>query len=311
MFLTRRRAIAGLLLAVPGCNLFRGVEEGGGVSGGGLLWGGGGSDVVRDSGVSSGLQLRTVRLEAMIVSRPADDVRLRRLVWEELDESGLMSPEQRQRLNRAGLRIGVAGGGIPWALQSLVREASAAEQLEEDGTSRRSALGSGSAGQGFSLMPGGQSFLELQSGLDGGQMPLSGIAQLSGLRDREQLRCVFEVTAKEIESEWVLLNLLPVVYAGTAAPRLTIADHAEQLPVRQNLLPLYEYQMEVRLLTGEVAVVGRHVVDGAGSWGVGNLFFQPEQGGRGTERLLMIRMGGVEVLEGRSDPGFRLGGYGK
>jgi hypothetical protein len=27
--------------------------------------------------------------------------------------------------------------------------------------------------------------------------------------------------------------------------------------------------------------------------------------------LLMIRMGGVEVLEGRSDPGFRLGGYGK
>lgn len=311
MFLTRRRAIAGLLLAVPGCNLFRRVEEGGGLTGGSLLWGGGGDSKLGGDSGASGLQLRTAGLEAMIVSRPAEDVRLRRLVWEELDESGLMSPEQRQRLNRAGLRIGVAGGGIPWALQSLVREATAAEQLEEDGTSRRSAMGGGSAGQGFSLMRGGQSFLELQSGLDEVRVPLSRIPQLSGLRDREQLRCVIEVTAKEIEGEWVLLNLLPVVYAGKAAPRLTIADHSEQLPVRQNVLPLYEYQMEVRLLTGEVAVVGRHGIESGSTWGVGNLFFQPEQGGRGTERLLMIRMIGVEVLEGRSDPGFRLGGYGK
>jgi hypothetical protein len=310
MYLTRRGAIAGLLLAVPGCNLFRTVEEGGGLTGGSLLWGGGNLEKGADRN-GSGLQLRTARLEALIVSRPAEDVRLRRLVWEELDESGLMSPEQRQRLNRAGMRIGVAGGGIPWALESLVRESTAAEQLEADGTSRRSVVGGGTAGQGFSLMPGGQSYLELQSGLEDKSLPLAKISELSGLRDRTQLRCVMEVTAKEVEGEWVLLNLLPVVYAGAAAPRLTIEDHTEQLPVRQNVLPLYEYQMEVRLLTGEVAVVGRHAMAGAGSWCVGNLFFQPEQGVRGTERLLMIRMGGIEVLEGRSDPGFRLGAYEK
>jgi hypothetical protein len=117
------------------------------------------------------------------VSRPAEDARLRRLVWEELDESGLMSPEQRQKLNLAGLRIGVAGSGSPWALQSLAREAVAAEQLDADGMSRNETQGSHlGVAQGFSLMPKGQSFLELQSGLEERGLPLSRIPQLSALR---------------------------------------------------------------------------------------------------------------------------------
>jgi hypothetical protein len=196
-------------------------------------------------------------------------------------------------------------------LQSLVRESTAAEQLGEDGGERRLGTGGGSSGQGFSLMPGGRSLLELQSGMEEAGLPLEKIPQLSGLRDRRQLRCVMELTAKEIEGEWVLLNLLPVVYAGAAAPRLTIEDYAEKLPVRQNVIPLYEYQVDVRLLTGEVAVVGRHSSEAAGEWGLGHLFFQPERGGSATERILMIRMSGIETLEGRSDPGFRLGSHGR
>lgn len=313
MFCTRRKAIAGLLLAVPGCGLFRSARESGGLGGASLLGGGpleGEAAAELSRGGAGGLQLRTARLEALIVSRPVDDARLRRLVWEELDESGLMSPEQRQRLNRGGLRIGVAGSGSPWALQSLAREASAAEQLDDDGVARRE-LPSGSlgTGQGFSLMPGGQSFLELQSGLDEGGLPLGKIPQLSGLRDRRQLRCVIEVTAKEIEADWVLLNLLPVVYAGAVTPRLTIEDFAEKLPSRQNVVPLYEYQVDVRLMTDEVAVMGRYGGAGAAEWTLGNLFFQPDPGGVALERLLMIRMSGIETLEGRSDPGFRLGEY--
>ncbi|MFM7058125.1 MAG: hypothetical protein ACKO2P_14495 [Planctomycetota bacterium] len=246
------------------------------------------------------------------MSRPAEDPRLRRLVWEELDESGLMSPEQRRKLNSGGLRIGVAGSGAPWALQSLAREATAAEQLDRDGMSR-SDLSAGALGvaQGYSLMPGGQSFLELQSGLDEQGLPLTRIPQLAGLRDRRQLRCVIEVTAKEIEQDWVLLNLLPVVHAGMVAPRLKIEDFSEQLPVRQNVVPLFEYQVDVRLMADEVAVMGRYGGPAGNAWTAGSLFFHPEPTGGGIERLLMIRMAGIETLEGRSDPGFRLGAYDK
>ena len=309
MWCTRRKAIAGLLLAVPGCGLFRNAQESG-LFGGTEFSGPERKPAGPEGSEGGGVQLRTAKLEALIVSRPAEDARLRRLVWEELDESGLMSPEQRQKLNSAGLRIGVAGSGAPWALQSLAREAAAAEQLDRDGVSR-SDLTAGALGvaQGFSLMPGGQSFLELQSGLDEQRLPLARIPQLSGLRDRRQLRCVIEVTAKEIEKDWVLLNLLPVVHAGAVAPRLTIEDFAEKLPVRQNVVPLYEYQVDVRLMADEVAVLGRHVAVAGGTWTLGNLFFHPDQATGAIERLLMIRMAGIETLEGRSDPGFRLGAY--
>ena len=309
MWFTRRKAIAGLLLAVPGCGLFRSAQESGVLDGAGVR-GGAGNGKGSSDGEVKGAQIRTARLEALIVSRPAEDARLRRLVWEELDESGLMSPEQRQKLNLAGVRIGVAGSGSPWALQSLAREAAAAEQLDADGMSRNETQASHlGVAQGFSLMPKGQSFLELQSGLEERGLPLSRIPQLSALRDRSQLRCVMEVTAREIEKDWVLLNFLPVVHAGAATQRLTIEDFAEKLPIRQNVVPLYEYQVDVRLMTEEVAVLGRYGGSEGGEWTLGNLFFQPERTGATFERLLMVRMAGIEVLEGRSDPGFRLGAY--
>lgn len=309
MWCTRRKAIAGLLLAVPGCGLFRNAQESG-VWGGAGFSGRSGKSTVPEGGEGGAVQVRTAKLEALIVSRPPEDARLRRLVWEELDESGLMSPEQRQKLNSGGLRIGVAGSGSPWALQSLAREAAVAEQLNRDGVSRSDlAAGVPGAAQGFSLMPGGQSFLELQSGLNEHSLPLTRIPQLSSLRDRRQLRCVIELTAKEIERDWVLLNLLPVVHAGAVAPRLTIEDFSEKLPVRQNVVPLFEYQVDIRLMADEVVVMGRYEEPAGNAWSVGNLFFHPEQTGGAIERLLMIRMAGIETLEGRSDPGFRLGAY--
>ncbi|MEZ6123876.1 MAG: hypothetical protein R3C49_11945 [Planctomycetaceae bacterium] len=59
---------------------------------------------------------RILRMESSVVTALETDRRIRELVWEELDESGPMTPEDRQRLNQSGLRIGVCGGSQPWAL---------------------------------------------------------------------------------------------------------------------------------------------------------------------------------------------------
>jgi hypothetical protein len=122
---------------------------------------------------------------------------------------------------------------------------------------------------------------------------------------------VFELSAKEIADDWVLLNILPIVFSGTSTLRLSIQDNTAILPVRQNTIPLYEHQVTIRLLAGEVAVIGRYAAVGSDSWNLGNLFFAPDEGSSATERILMIGMSGIEKLRGQSDPTFRLGAYNK
>lgn len=304
MVCSRRSAIAALLMSASGCNLFRSVGTEDSMLNS-LFPGGESTDARGDVNVPT---LSTVRLDATIASRPVGDPKIRKLVWEELDESGLMTPEQRRALNDSGFRIGVAGSSTPWALQSLARDALVADR-GEDGTAGPvvSETPGGPLGPSFTLMQNGKSYLEIQGQLDEARLPLARIPQLASLRDRQGLRCVIELTAREIAEDWVLLTLLPVVYSGTSTLRLTIQDNTEKLPMRQNTLPLYEHQVTVRLLAGEVAVVGRSASGDSDSWNLGNLFFAPEEGGAATERILMIRMAGVEKLRGQSDPTFRLG----
>lgn len=303
MLSARVCALATILLLLPGCALFT-------------------SENSDQAGLSAGLPLSKrkpgsdadglptlsmVRLEASIVRRPVNDARVRRHVWEELDESGLMSPDVRQRLNRNGFRVGVAGSTAPWALQSLAQEAIAANRPSD----LRQVAGSGSQvsiGPAFSLMLEGKSLLEVQGPLDPGKLPLSQIPQLAALRDRSNMKCVFEVSVKELNEDWVLLNILPQIHAGTETARLSIQGANDQLPVRQNVMPIYDHQFTVKLLTGEVAVIGYHE---SSEWTLGRLFFFPDTSSAGSENLLIIRMVGIEELKGQSDPSFRLNSLGR
>lgn len=305
MVCSRVFAVTTLLLLLPGCALF--VADGAKESRLTSVFPWTKPRVEADDGVPI---LTMARLEASIVTRPANDPRIRRYVWEELDESGLMSPDIRQRLNDSGFRIGVAGSATPWALQSLARESVMALRSaeEQSGAQSMPSANQTALGPEFSLMQNGKSILEVQSQLDVQRLPLSQIADLAQLRDRTGLRCVFEITLKELNDDWVLLSILPQVHAGAAAPRLSIDETSEQLPVRQNVIPMYEQQFTVKLLTGEVAVIGWHE---SADWNPGRLFFQPDSGSSASERVLMIRMVGIEKRKGQSDPAFRLGAYDK
>ncbi len=299
----RACVVATMLLLLPGCALFMADKKGSPTEDSLLPW-------RKDKAISEhgdGPVLKMARLEASIVSRPLNDARIRRYVWEELDESGLMAPEVRQGLNECGFRVGVAGSATPWALQSLAQEAVAAHR-SQDVQQVAESLNQTSIGPAFSLMPNGKSMLEVQSQLDVNRLPINKFAELSTLRDRRGLKCVFEVSVKELNNDWVLLNVLPQIHAGATTTRLSISGASDQLPVRQNIVPLYEQQFTVKLLAGEVAVIGYHENS---DWCLGRLFFQPDSSSSGSERLLMIRMAGIDELRGTSDPGFRLNSYGR
>jgi hypothetical protein len=296
-----RLSAAAALVLLPGCALFvRDTSRSAGLMSS-MPW----SRKDAQASASEGLVLSMARLEASIVSRPANDARIRRLVWEELDESGLMSPDIRGRLNQSGFRIGVAGSATPWVLQSLARDAVRAHRASDE-QSLADLSQTESLGPSFGLMAGGKSLLEIQSGLNPAVLPIKQLPELSAIRDRNGLRCVLEVSVKEMNEDRVLLNILPQLHAGAVAPRLSVTSSSEQLPVRQNLYPLYDQQFTLTLMTGEVAVIGRH---DSTEWNLGRLFFQPESGTSGSERLLMIRMAGVDHLKGQSDPNFKLTSY--
>ena len=298
--------VATLLLLLSGCALFgrEGSEPASLAQS--LPW----SKLKANATDDSSSVLPMARLEASIVTRPANDPRIRTLVWEELDESGLMSPDNRQRLNQSGFRVGVAGSATPWALQSLAKEAAVPgrsadgqQSISESSHEELTALG-----PAFSLMQNGKSLIEVQSLLDPQKIPLNRIPDFASLRDRSGLRCVFEVSVKDLSDDWAVLSILPQVHAGAMTTRLSIDGAANQLPVRQNIVPLYDQQFTVKLHAGEVAVIGQH---DSGAWNPGRLFFQPDSGASATERLLMIRLTSVDRIQGQGDPSFRVGAYNK
>lgn len=295
--------MATILLLLCGCALFSANGSARDGLSSGLKW----PRRTADSSAEDGPTLSTVRLEASIIRRPLNDARVRRYVWEELDESGLMSPEIRQKLNENGFRVGVAGSTAPWALQSLAVDAVAAHR-QGDFQMMAGAGNLVSVGPAFSLMLGGKSLLEVQGPLDSNKLPLGQIAQLSALREKSNLKCVFEVSVKEMNEDWALLNILPQIHSGNETVRLSVQGANDQLPVRQNVTPIYDQQFTVKLLNGEVAVIGYQESD---EWTLGKLFFLPDTSSTGFDNLLMIRMAGIEELKGQSDPSFRLNSIGR
>jgi hypothetical protein len=224
-----------------------------------------------------GPTLNAARLEASIVVRPAADESIRTHVWMQLDESGLMAPDRRQRLNQHGFRVAVSSGAAPWELQSLAREAQSATQSTDGPVPLNMKMSDqiGAMGPTFCVMQNCKSLIEVQSQLDASILPLKELPELAAVRDQTGLRCVLEVSVKELTDDMVLLSVLPQIHHGAMTTRFSVSGASEQLPVRQNIVPLYDQQFTVRLHTGDIVVIGQQRSD---SWNSGRLFFEPVSG---------------------------------
>lgn len=237
---------------------------------------------------------RVVRLDTSIVSALATDRRIRELAWEELDESGLMSPEDRRRLNQSGLRVGVSGGTLPWALESLLR----GERVNLESTPGSAQLGNRAScfGSHVAMAQGSNSVVELSSEEQSLVIPSGCIAGMNKGGELHDARCVLEMTATEYGDGWVVIRFLPQLHHGSRTMRYSISEAGEKLPVRQRIQPLYEQQFEVKLHTNETLVIGhQEQLD----WTVGRLLFQCDSLVSKSERLLAIQLKKIEEVAGQ------------
>lgn len=234
---------------------------------------------------------RIVRLDAAMISAPDTDRRLRSLVWEELDESGPMAPEDRRRLNQSGIRVGVAGSSLPWALESLLK-AERSASLSEAGASQSSF----STGNTLAIAEGSRSTLELPNNSESIVIPEKRIVGLHAGGELAGGRCVLEVSAIEYGDGWAVLKLVPQLHYGNVTQRYTVTEAGQQLPRRQRIQPLYDQQFELKLHKDETVVIGYQQME---DWSIGRMLFQSEELGSRSERLIALRLADVESIVGQ------------
>lgn len=237
---------------------------------------------------------KVVRLQTSIVSALDTDKRLRGLIWEELDESGLMSPSDRRRLNQSGIRVGVAGGSLPWSLESMLRGERSSSGISDGGIGNRAS----SFGMNVVIPEGSPSIFELP--LNGASLfvPPGQIAGIKRGGELENARCVIEMRAVEYGDGWVVIRFLPQIHHGSMTRRYSVSHGAGQMPVRQNIQPLYEQQFELKLHTNETVVIGYNEQP---DWTVGRMMMQSDNLTYRTERLLALRLSALEDVAGQQE----------
>lgn len=225
-----------------------------------------------------------VRLQtATITSRPSE-ARLRSLIWEELDESGPLPPEDRIRLNQSGIRVGVSGGTLPWALNGLLPKPSGS-----------SAIAGNAPGTGLVILEGNQSRIELPMKDEQIVVPPGQLAGLNKGGELGDAGCGFRVEPLEYADSWVVLKIVPELRYGAMTSRYSFNSDGGQVEKRQKLHPLYEQQFQVKLHVGESIVIGYHDNE---DWTVGQILMQSEQLTTVFENLVVLQLTGVESVKG-------------
>ncbi|MEZ6060472.1 MAG: hypothetical protein R3C19_08935 [Planctomycetaceae bacterium] len=246
---------------------------------------------------------KVVHLDASVVVQPAADQTIRELAWEELDESGLMDPRDRQRLNEAGFRVGASGMTLPWAVASLVDHAPVPQQQRRTTGDvligrKPDAKPASRFGSPVAIPEGSDSVILLNSSVPGAAIPDTAPSELQQLRQIQDGRCLLHVEVASFGEGWVVLKFQPQIHFGSSTNRYSIEQGREQMAVRQNVIPLYEQQFEVKLHTNEAVVVGyRESAD----WTIGKLFFRSETLTSAQEHLLVLRLAGVEEVVGQKE----------
>ncbi len=245
---------------------------------------------------SSAPERVTISLDVAVARRPVTDPLLK-LIWDDVDEVGVLTHEEREQLNANGFRVGVAGSGIPSALQTMLRDSVQPQRsvMPASGSSR--------------LLPGA-SHLTLFHGQDtlveitGLQHEIS-FSEITDDRDEAELtsyenaRCVFRVTVEKIQDGWVRVRFLPEIHHGSTANRPVFGDAGLQYKATQRIQPLYRYQFELTLNSGEVAIVG--AADDTENR-AGTRFFTTEEAGQQMRRLITIRFVETSTIRGKRQP---------
>ncbi len=294
-----------LLVAVPGCALFTADSL---VPSDPVRKADRPESGIRQSDVPTPPVKRIARLKATHIIRPARDERIRRHVWSDLCEIVFREPQERQRLNENGFRVGVTGSPFPWALSSLLTAAGdrsrSASSAPRDGRLYFSA--SGEAGSTVVIPEGGESIIEVRTGTVAEIPQSQTLPGLQNAAPSDQVRCLFRIRTVDSGSGWVRFQFLPELHFGRPAMRLTVREGRQELPVRQKIVPLFDQQFEVKLHTKDAVILGYHP---GSDWTWGQFFFRTSRLTSADEVLLVLQLNELELVEGRPSVQVRYSRY--
>jgi len=243
---------------------------------------------------------RIVRLTSSVIAQPVSEDRIRQAVWRQMCESCLEKPQVRRSLNQNGFRVGVSQPPYPWALESLLSTSRKQADTGSGANSSRSPMffSASRRGSGIPIVipDGGETQIEVRRGTAAEIPADASISGVTGLGAGEEVRCVLRVEPIESQDDWTLVRFRPELHFGVEAMRLTVSAGRDLLPVRQKIIPLFEQQFEIKLHRDDVVVLGYHP---ASEWTVGQFFFQADSLSSSMEHLLVLKMSGIETIEGR------------
>lgn len=231
--------------------------------------------------------LDSVELEVFLIERPFGDPLAGDVLWNHLDRISSVDAATRERLQANGLRFGIAGSSMPYALSGLTtapRDAGPGER-----TSQQVYAAPSGVVHEFTFGP-------LPSPVIIRQATESGVKEGQYLQAQGLFRCRVERT----QSGWVELEVTPEIHHGQHQRRPEANDTAWDWTGRQEVETLYRQRFRIGLNQGESLVLGAvgEQVDS-----VGARFLRTNENGSQSEKLIVIRVKSIGRVHAVSQAG--------
>lgn len=225
----------------------------------------------------------TIQLDIAMADRPGEDSLLG-LLWDDVDEIGVLDVPKKRVLNANGFRVGVAGSSVPSALQSMLRESTKRRTTEISLENDSKAMPGSNQ---VTMFSGQDTLFEVSSFGSFGFTEVDDEGKPLGRESLfENARCVVRLTAEKMQDGWVKLTFLPEIHHGANSNRPTVDEMGVKFTKSQRVEPLYKYQFDVTLNPGEIAIIG---ADTATEGRPGHRFLSADSPTGLVQKLITVR----------------------
>lgn len=222
-----------------------------------------------------------LRLEYVLIERPANDPLIGSELWDELAEMGVVDHTVRSTLNSNGIRVGIASTSPPQALQKLLGDAKEIidDEMSEEARRRH--------GQMLLLPTGSETEAQTSDYVDSYTIDVN-VDGKPVSKTFERVRGVFRVRASSKQDGWATFEFTPEIRYGEMLTRPVAGEAGwKQFETGQSVQKLYDQKFELKLVEGEAAVV---TAVGDHRDKAGELFFRTTEDGVPKQRLLVVRL---------------------
>ena len=229
----------------------------------------------------------TIQLEVVFIERPIHDPLIGRVLWQEVDQVGALSPETRAALKQHGLKVGHISSSPPRALQTLLGLTS------EFGESPISGSNAQLIGRRVVLQSGTEIEIQASPLYTTCSFPVPEIEGDDSTREFRNARCVLRMFAQREQDGWANLSFLPEIHHGGLHSRPAATPLGWQLRTTQEIEKLYDLKFALNLSLGEMVVITAD----SESDSVGHRFFLGPDHEAKLQRLLIVRLADMRKIE--------------